>query len=171
MDGFEEMGAGDGLDAGHVGDGAGYAKNAVISANGESEFVAWRRRMECVILECRPAEELLPIYDTPQTLFFLDPPYVGTGHLDSYNNYTPERLEALAKQIRALKGRFILTIDDRPEHRVLFEGYTQHPVTTAANMRPGHTFSELIVHNVCDVAAAQAAHDEPRHRHLPEVTP
>lgn len=134
-------------------------------------LAAFRRRMECVILECRPAEELLPIYDTPQTLFFLDPPYVGTGHLDSYNNYTPERLEALAKQVRCLKGRFILTIDDRPEHRVLFEGYTQLPVTTAANMRPGHTFSELIVHNVCDVAAAQAAHDEPRHRHLPEVTP
>ena len=40
-------------------------------------LAAFRRRMECVILECRPAEELLPIYDTPQTLFFLDPPYVS----------------------------------------------------------------------------------------------
>ncbi len=111
-------------------------------------LAAFRRRMACVILECRPAEELFPIYDTPQTLFFLDPPYVGTGHLDSYANYSPERLEALAKQVRGLKGRFVLTIDDRPEHRVLFEGYTQLPVTTAANMRKGQTFGELIVHNI-----------------------
>ncbi len=53
--------------------------------------------------------------------------------------------------MRGLKGRFILTIDDRPEHRALFEGYAQLPVTTAANMRPGHTFGELIVHNLPEV--------------------
>lgn len=111
-------------------------------------LVAFRRRMERVILECRPAEELLTIYDSPKTLFFLDPPYVGTGKIDSYDNYTPAALEALANQVRALKGRFILTIDDRPEHRALFEGYAQIPVTTAANMRPGHTFSELLIHNI-----------------------
>lgn len=111
-------------------------------------LVAFRRRMERVILECRPAEELLAIYDSQKTLFFLDPPYVGTGKLDSYDNYTPAALEALAKQVRALQGRVILTIDDRPEHRSLFEGYAQIPVTTVANMRPGHTFSELLIHNI-----------------------
>lgn len=132
-------------------------------------LVAFRRRMERVLLECRPAEELLPIYDSPETLFFLDPPYVGTGALKTYANYTPAQLEALAKQVRALKGHFILTIDDRPEHRALFEGYAQLPVETRAHMRTG-SFGELIVHNVCDIAAAQAACDEPRHRHLEEVT-
>lgn len=111
-------------------------------------LVAFRRRMACVILECRKAEELLTIYDSADTLFFLDPPYVGTGKLDSYANYTPEQLTALAEQVRALKGRFILTIDDRPEHRALFEGYAQLPVTTVANMRKGQTFGELIVHNI-----------------------
>lgn len=111
-------------------------------------LVAWRRRMERVILECRPAEELLPIYDGLNTLFFLDPPYVGTGRLDSYANYISDQLDALAKQVRALKGHFILTIDDRPEHRALFEGYAQQPIVTVANMRHGQTFGELIVHNI-----------------------
>lgn len=125
--------------------------NAPMGRGLGKRLVAWRRRMERVLLECRPAEELLPIYDSPQTLFFLDPPYVGTGTLESYANYTPERLEALAKLVRALKGRFILTIDDRPEHRALFEGYAQLPVTTTANMRRGGAFGELIVHNLPEV--------------------
>ena len=126
-------------------------RNAPMGRGLGKRFVAWRRRMERVLLECRPAEELLPIYDSPQTLFFLDPPYVGTGKLESYANYTPERLDALAKLVRALKGRFILTIDDRPEHRALFEGYAQLPVTTTANMRHGGAFGELIVHNLPEV--------------------
>ena len=122
-------------------------RNAPLGRGLGKCLVAWRRRMERVLLECRPAEELLPIYDGPDTLFFLDPPYVGTGRLDTYANYTPEQVEALARQVRTIKGRFILTIDDRPEHRTLFAGYTQLAVETRSLMRPG-SFGELIIHNL-----------------------
>lgn len=123
--------------------------NRPLSRSLGKRLVQWRRRMACVILECRPAEELLPIYDSPETLFFLDPPYVGTGRLDTYANYTPEQVEALARQVRTLKGRFILTLDDRPEHRTLFAGYTQLAVKTQSKMRPG-AFGELIIHNITE---------------------
>ncbi len=118
------------------------------------KFVAFRKRMERVILECRPAEDLLKLYDSPKSLFFLDPPYVGTGHLDSYSNWTPDHLQELAQKLRSIQGRFILTIDDRPEHRALFSDYTQIPVTTKASMRPGETFGELIIHNLADLLQA-----------------
>ena len=123
--------------------------NRPLSRSLGKRLVQWRRRMACVILECRPAEELLPIYDSPETLFFLDPPYVGTGKLDAYANFTPAQIVALAKQLRTLKGRFILTLDDRPEHRTLFAGYTQLAVKTQSKMRPG-AFGELIIHNITE---------------------
>ena len=122
-------------------------RNAPLGRGLGKRLVAWRRRMERVLLECRPAEELLPIYDGPDTLFFLDPPYVGTGKLDTYANFTPAQIVALAKQLRTLKGRFILTIDNRPEHRELFADYTQLAVETRSLMRPG-SFGELIIHNL-----------------------
>ncbi len=50
--------------------------------------------------------------------------------------------------MRNLKSRFVLTIDERPEHRALFEGYAQRPVTTVANMHKGQTFGEFIIHNI-----------------------
>jgi DNA adenine methylase len=39
-------------------------------------FQAWRERIARVQIECRPALYVLDQYDTPDTIFYVDPPYV-----------------------------------------------------------------------------------------------
>ena len=40
------------------------------------EIVRWRNRFRRVCLENRPWQEIINIYDAPDTFFFCDPPYL-----------------------------------------------------------------------------------------------
>ncbi|WP_210404006.1 hypothetical protein [Pararhodobacter marinus] len=55
--------------------------------------------------------------DRPGVLFYLDPPYYGCE--DDYGRelFSRARFEELAEQLGRLKGRFILSLNDRPEVR------------------------------------------------------
>ncbi|WP_219908654.1 DNA adenine methylase [Pseudogemmobacter blasticus] len=77
-------------------------------------------RLSGVVIECMDFEVFIRRYDSPGTLFYLDPPYWGSEgdygkHLFSRGDF--ERLEGA---LRGLKGRFILSINDVPEIRNLF---------------------------------------------------
>ncbi len=78
-------------------------------------------RLAGVIIERLPYDRFIARYDTPDTLFFLDPPYWGNE--DDYGKGMFERadFERLRDLLEGLKGRFILTINDRPETRALFD--------------------------------------------------
>ena len=67
-------------------------------------------------------------YDRPETLFYLDPPYWNSE--DDYGKglFDPTQFAAMAERLASLKGRFILSINDRPEVRSLFRGFTMEPV-------------------------------------------
>ena len=77
------------------------------------------QRLAGVIIERLPYHELLPRYDSDDALFYLDPPYWG-----SEDDYGPmfgrEDFERLAAALLALRGRWMLSINDRPEIRTLF---------------------------------------------------
>lgn len=85
-------------------------------------------RLSSVTIECLPFETFITKYDRQGTLFFIDPPYwdceddYGKGMFDKASF---ERLKCL---LEALKGRFILTINDRPQVRELFKGFNIDPV-------------------------------------------
>jgi len=69
-------------------------------------------RLLRVQLESRPAEEVIRLYDSPDTLFYCDPPYPHESRGDSkaYRyEMTEEQHVELAKLLRSVQGRVALS--------------------------------------------------------------
>lgn len=80
-------------------------------------------RMSRVLLESRDCVECVARYDSGETLFFLDPPYVGeSGTVGAYDEMPAEHHARLAAALKRIKGKFLLTYNDHPEVRRLYEG-------------------------------------------------
>jgi len=64
---------------------------------------------------------VIQIYDRPWTVFYCDPPHLGTENsfLAQFGEKGHEQLAGLLKKI---KGRFILTYNDHPDIWRLYEG-------------------------------------------------
>jgi len=85
-------------------------------------------RLSGVTIERLPFDRFIQRWDRPGALFYLDPPYWGCE--DDYGEGVFSRVDfgRLREVLEALQGRFILSINDRPEVRQLFEGYAIEPV-------------------------------------------
>ncbi|MEI9885899.1 MAG: DNA adenine methylase [Rhizomicrobium sp.] len=84
------------------------------------ELEAYHERLAGVVVERLPFDQLVPRYDRPGTFFFFDPPYMGSEHYYGKGMFGPEDFERLAGLLSALKGRFIMTLNDCPEARRVF---------------------------------------------------
>lgn len=83
-------------------------------------------RLHNVVVENLPWEHCVDRYDTPHTLFFLDPPYWQTeGYGGSFGM---DQYLQLAEVMAGLKGRAILTINDHPDMRKVFSGFRSNVV-------------------------------------------
>ena len=80
-------------------------------------------RLSSVIIERLSWQKFIPRYDRPETLFYLDPPYFGNE--DDYGEgvFSEADFAAMADLLRGLKGRFLLSLNDRPEVRRIFAGF------------------------------------------------
>ena len=84
-----------------------------------------RARLEKVIIENLPYEDLIPRYDSPDTLFYLDPPYVRQ-HSDRqrYVYYFRKKdHQALRDILSDLQGKFILSYNDSELVRELYRDF------------------------------------------------
>lgn len=103
-------------------------------------------RLAGVTIERLPFQDFIRRYDRPETLFFIDPPYWGIEGLYGEELFARSDYETLLSCLRSLAGRFILTINDRPETRDLFSGFTIEPIELRYTV--GHSVGkELIVSN------------------------
>jgi DNA adenine methylase len=104
-------------------------------------------RLERVQIECLPYEEILRRYDRPGTLFYLDPPYWGRKLYRL--NFTESDFVKLEKNLRSVKGKFVLSLNDLPEVRKLFHHYVLREIELAytAQMKAGRRFRELLIAN------------------------
>lgn len=87
------------------------------------ELEAYHERLAGVVIERLPYADCVRRYDRDGTLFFLDPPYWGTEHYYGKELFGRPDFEALAELLKGLKGRFIMTINDRSETRALFRDF------------------------------------------------
>lgn len=105
-------------------------------------------RLCSVDIERLPYADLIRRYDTPGTLFYLDPPYWGCEDDYGADVFGRDDFELLAQQLEAISGRFILSINDKPEIREIFAAFRIEEVSL--NYRVGGKVTparELIVSN------------------------
>ena len=105
-------------------------------------------RLAGVVIENRRWQDFVRLYDRPETLFYLDPPYWGGE--DDYGKamFSPAEFAEMAVALRGLRGRFIMSINDRPEIRELFAGFELQEVDLSYTVAGGkHTKAarELII--------------------------
>ncbi len=108
-------------------------------------------RLSGVIIENKDFESLIKLYDSPDTLFYLDPPYHKT---EKY--YDNEKVFDEADHIRLkeclgnLRGKFILSYNDDEFIGELYKDYKiegmARSCTLSANSS-GDKFKELIIRN------------------------
>lgn len=81
---------------------------------------AWIRLAQ-VTIECLDFRALIPRYDREHTLFFLDPPY---WKINGYaHNFEKQDFYDLAAALANIKGRFLMTLNDTPEVRKIFDRF------------------------------------------------
>jgi DNA adenine methylase len=83
-------------------------------------------RVRGVTIEHRDALELLPVWDSPGTVFYADPPYLlDTRRSKSIYNHemTEEQHIALARALRQVKGSVLVSGYDSPLYDDLYAGW------------------------------------------------
>jgi DNA adenine methylase len=105
------------------------------------------QRLYRVQIESLPYEQVLDKYDRPTTVFYLDPPYWGPK-LYRFN-FNEADFQSLARRLLKLKGRFILSLNDRPEVRKVFGPFRITPckITYTAKQNASERFRELLITN------------------------
>lgn len=87
----------------------------------EESLSAAHLRLTNTYIEHLPWDECVRRYDRPHTLFYLDPPYWQTA------GYGPEfswdQFELMAKLLKEVQGKAIISLNDHPDIRTCFEGY------------------------------------------------
>lgn len=106
-------------------------------------------RLSGVVIENLDWSDFIDRYDRPETLFYFDPPYFGGE--DDYGKglFGRDQFAAMAERLGALKGRFILSINDVPEIRSIFQrfAFTEVGLTYSISGGKGTPARELIVHS------------------------
>ncbi len=130
--------------------GTSRSRNKLKIENIEADIMRAYERLKTVTIENVDFERILRTYDSPDSLFFLDPPYHGTAQY-KVGAMRDEKYKQLAGMCGDLKGRFLLTINDDEYTRDLFSGFNvqnhgvQYSIGRDAAAR--HKYGELIVCN------------------------
>ena len=86
-----------------------YSQNIALTwLNKVNNLHKYIERMRQVYISNADALKCIKQWDSPQTFFFIDPPYMNAnqGH---YSGYTQEEYENLIELLKTVKGSFILT--------------------------------------------------------------
>ncbi len=89
---------------------------------------AVHERLSGVVIERLPYGPLIARYDRTETLFYLDPPYWGSEGDYGRGLFGKADFPALADQLRSLRGRFLLSLNDTPAVREAFAGFAMEEV-------------------------------------------
>lgn len=104
-------------------------------------------RLLNVQLECLPYEHILKKCDRMATFFYLDPPYWGRPYY-KFNMEERDYIE-MAERLNGLKGKFLLSLNDVPEIRHIFRGFSIKTLemTYSSQRKAGKKYRELLISN------------------------
>lgn len=106
-------------------------------------------RLRSVVIEHMDFERLLKVYDRPDALFYLDPPYFGVEEYYKAGFGTEEH-ERLHDALHRIKGKFILSYNDCDEARELYKDFNIIETDRHDNLAAGvsrRRYRELIIKN------------------------
>jgi DNA adenine methylase len=81
---------------------------------------AYKNKLKDVTLLSENYKSVMRRYDSPQTFFYLDPPYNDSKRLYKEGEFNNEEL---ANFLRTIKGKFLLSMNDSGENRKIFKGF------------------------------------------------
>ncbi|MDO8608254.1 MAG: DNA adenine methylase [Phaeospirillum sp.] len=87
-------------------------------------------RLERVYIDGLPFGDFIARWDRPATLFYLDPPYFGCETDYGKELFSRDDFARLADQLAGIRGRFLLSLNDRPEVRDIFGRFQVEAVQT-----------------------------------------
>ena len=106
-------------------------------------------RLRHVIIEKQPWEKIVARFDQPHTFFYLDPPYYTKEHIyeredaDAFNQH-----EELADALKQIKGKFLLSYNNDPYIKQLYDGCIIEEVETQYSVSGAfQTEVELLIRN------------------------
>lgn len=110
-------------------------------------------RLQGVIIECLPYQIFIQKYDREFTFFYLDPPYWNCENDYGKGIFSKADFENLAQLLKGIKGKFIMSINDVPEIRMIFSDFyimevnTKYSIATGISGRSKEA-KELLISNV-----------------------
>lgn len=92
-------------------------------------------RLSRVIIEHLPWQDVVRRYDTPKTLFFLDPPYWQTAGYGA--GFDMHEHQQLAETMQQIEGKALLTINDHADMRAVYGTMIATPMRTCYTIGGG----------------------------------
>lgn len=105
---------------------AGKYKNAAFDyQNAVKRIRDFDKRLRNVRIENRDFREIIEQYDSPETVFFIDPPYVDREHFYKGGFTQNDHIE-LAQILSSIQGKAIVTYYTDPLIEELYEGWIRY---------------------------------------------
>ena len=109
-----------------------------------------KNRMANVVVENQDFETLINHYDRPDSFFYADPPYFSTEDMYAVG-FNLEDHVRLRDTLKNIKGKFLLSYNDCPEIRELYNGFPLFDFSRTHSMaqryEAGKEFKELLIGN------------------------
>jgi DNA adenine methylase len=105
-------------------------------------------RLDRVQIENMPYEKVIRKYDRASTFFYIDPPYYGVKGLYRFD-FNHAQFEELAECLKHIKGKFLMSVNDRPELRSIFKDFHFATISVAYSLQKhaGRRYGELLIDN------------------------
>lgn len=128
--------------------GASDQKSA-LAQNAMSKLRIAHNRLRNTIIENLGYESCICRYDCPSTFFYLDPPYIGCENYYGKGLFSFQDFEKLADLLFRIKGKFLLSINDHPQARAVFNKFNIRQIKTAYSINSKGTTkaNELLISN------------------------
>ena len=115
----------------------------------EEDLSAAHLRLAQVWVENLGFADCIKRYDREHTFFYLDPPYYGVEDYYGDGMFARTDFQRLADVLSGISGKFLLSINDKPEIREIFHGFevevAEVMYSCGKSSRP--KFGELLIRN------------------------
>ncbi|WP_375663100.1 DNA adenine methylase, partial [Bartonella sp. CL266QHHD] len=68
-------------------------------------------------------ERVIELFDAPDSLFYLDPPYLVKKKCYSSGNFVEDDFVSMAKVLKSIQGKFVLSLNDCDAVREIFKDF------------------------------------------------